>query len=266
MRCRPDAGRCARLRDRRPAVAAGARDRAGAGSGARAARAPRAGDRSCGTHSGWKRSGGSPAASRMISATCSPPSPATANCCSSCSIPHDPLAEDGRGDSRRRAAGIVADGPVVDVQPPRRAERRRARPERAGHRHGADAAPLDRRAHRAGRDAGAGGLARDGGPRPDRAGHHEPRGQRAGCDAAEAAACRWPPRTSTSAPAIASMLAGVAPGPYVSLEVQDTGHGMDEETQANLFEPFFTTKAIDEGHGPGPLAWCRRSCGTMVAC
>ena len=45
--------------------------------------------------------------------------------------------------------------------------------------------------------------------------------------------------------------AGVAPGPYVSLEVHDTGHGMDEETQANLFQPFFTTKASTKGTGLG---------------
>jgi two-component system, cell cycle sensor histidine kinase and response regulator CckA len=41
------------------------------------------------------------------------------------------------------------------------------------------------------------------------------------------------------------------PGSYVSLDVQDTGHGMDEETQANLFEPFFTTKEPSKGTGLG---------------
>ena len=46
-------------------------------------------------------------------------------------------------------------------------------------------------------------------------------------------------------------VAGAGPGPYVSLDVQDTGHGMDEETQANLFEPFFTTKAPSKGTGLG---------------
>jgi two-component system, cell cycle sensor histidine kinase and response regulator CckA len=45
--------------------------------------------------------------------------------------------------------------------------------------------------------------------------------------------------------------AGAAPGPCVSLEVRDTGHGMDEATQANLFEPFFTTKASTKGTGLG---------------
>jgi signal transduction histidine kinase/ActR/RegA family two-component response regulator len=40
-------------------------------------------------------------------------------------------------------------------------------------------------------------------------------------------------------------------GPYVRLAVRDTGHGMDEETQAHLFEPFFTTKDQSKGSGLG---------------
>lgn len=40
-------------------------------------------------------------------------------------------------------------------------------------------------------------------------------------------------------------------GRYVRINVRDTGHGMDAETQRRIFNPFFTTKTGGEGTGLG---------------
>ncbi|NTX10171.1 response regulator [Myxococcus llanfairpwllgwyngyllgogerychwyrndrobwllllantysiliogogogochensis] len=40
-------------------------------------------------------------------------------------------------------------------------------------------------------------------------------------------------------------------GPWVVVEVADTGHGMTPEVAERVFEPFFTTRAVGEGSGLG---------------
>jgi signal transduction histidine kinase/ActR/RegA family two-component response regulator len=41
----------------------------------------------------------------------------------------------------------------------------------------------------------------------------------------------------------------LAPGEYLSIEVCDSGMGMDKETQSRIFDPFFTTKFTGRGLG-----------------
>ncbi|MBU1137376.1 MAG: response regulator, partial [Proteobacteria bacterium] len=46
----------------------------------------------------------------------------------------------------------------------------------------------------------------------------------------------------------------IEPGPYLAVEVRDTGHGIAPENMLRIFEPFFTTKVQGEGTGLGLAA------------
>jgi PAS domain S-box-containing protein len=48
-----------------------------------------------------------------------------------------------------------------------------------------------------------------------------------------------------------ALLPELKPGPHVTLEITDTGAGMDTAVLARIFEPFFTTKPVGEGTGLG---------------
>jgi PAS domain S-box-containing protein len=64
----------------------------------------------------------------------------------------------------------------------------------------------------------------------------------------------------------AEQYSDLSPGPYVKLEVSDTGHGMDPEVMERIFDPYFTTKGLGEGTGLGlaVVYGIVKSCGGAI--
>jgi len=59
--------------------------------------------------------------------------------------------------------------------------------------------------------------------------------------------------------------AGLKPGPYVSLTIEDDGGGMDEETRKRVFEPFFSTKFMGRGLGMAAVYGVIRNHGGWIS-
>jgi PAS domain S-box-containing protein len=73
-------------------------------------------------------------------------------------------------------------------------------------------------------------------------------------------------RIQAEAATVAREEGELAPGPYVTLTVEDTGSGIPEDVLSRVFEPFFSTKPVGQGSGLGlsmVYGFARQSGGTV---
>ena len=178
-------------------------------------------------------------------------------------VPQDSPARNQ--DSRNPAGGATRcgiDASTSRLQPEADAGAARCGTESGCRRNCQDASPAHRRRYRLQLFAGCGRGMRASRPDADRAGSDEPRGQRAGRDAARrpTAASKLPAFNSMSS-YIQARSAVIPNGRYALITVSDNGAGIPREDLAAHFRALLHNQAFGQRHwaGPGNCLWHRQA-------